>query len=162
MPTSEIGAKISLPQARGERGFTLVELMVAITIIALLASVVVLNLPDPRGRLIDGAERFAARARAAQTAAIVESRDMALWVSPTGYGFERYAEGAWAPVADPAFEDRAWPEGAAVSVPASETGRTRVVFDATGLNEPLDVSLARDGERIGVAIGADGTIDVGG
>lgn len=136
--------------------------MVVLVIIALVASVVVVTMPDPRGRLIDGAERFAARARAAQTAAIVESRDMALWVSSAGYGFEQRAEGQWIAVAERPFEDRAWPEGAAVAGPASETGRTRIVFDATGLNDPLNISLAREGERITVALGADGTIDVGG
>lgn len=136
--------------------------MVVLVVIALLASTVVLTMPDPRGRLIDDAERFAARARAAQTAAIVESRDIALWVSPAGYGFERYADGQWTAVADQPFTDRVWPEDASVAVPPSGTGRARIVFDATGLNDPLRVTLAREGEEIQVAIGADGTIDVEG
>jgi len=163
MPTSATGTEVPLRRAGGERGFTLVELMVVMVIIALVASAAVMTMPDPRGRLVDGAESFAARARGAQQTAIIESRDMALWVSPAGYGFERFADGAWAPVTEPPFEDRAWPEGTeAVAAPRSESGRTRIVFDSTGLNEPLNVTLAREGDRIGVAIGADGTIRVGG
>lgn len=147
---------------RGECGFSLVELVVAMMIIGLLASAVVLTMPDPQGRLVDAGEAFAARARAAQEAAIVESRDMAMWVSPAGYGFERYEEGGWVAVAREPFEDRSWPENAEASVIRQSDERTRIIFDATGLNDPLDLTLARDGETISVAIGADGTIRVDG
>ena len=161
MPTSVTGTKRGTTHT-GESGFSLVELMVALVIIGLLASAVVLTMPDPRGRLVDEGEAFAARAKAAQEAAIVESRDMAMWISPEGYGFERYGDGIWAPVAASPFQDRDWPEGVTASFAATADERTRVIFDATGLNDPLDLTLQRDAEQIRVAIGADGTIRVEG
>ncbi|WP_235973865.1 prepilin-type N-terminal cleavage/methylation domain-containing protein [Parasphingopyxis marina] len=145
-----------------EAGFTLTELMVVLVIIGLLASTVVLTMPDPRGRLVDEGEAFAARARAAQEAAVAEMRDTALWVSPAGYGFERHDGERWAAMERPPFQDRQWPEGTQVTVAQQDGERTRAIFDATGLTDPLDLTLARDGQQIGVTIGADGTIRVQG
>jgi general secretion pathway protein H len=89
-------------------------------------------------------------------------RDTALWVSPAGYGFERYDGERWTPLGRPPFQDRQWPEETEVTVAQQDGERTRVVFDATGLNDPLDLTLARDGQQVGVAIRADGTIRVQG
>ncbi|MEO1167982.1 MAG: GspH/FimT family pseudopilin [Pseudomonadota bacterium] len=145
-----------------ETGFTLTELMVVLVILGILASAIVFVMPDPRGRLIDEGEAFAARAHAAQETAIVEMQDVALWVSPAGYGFERYDGEGWTPIGRPPFQDRQWPEGIAVTVAQPDGDRTRIVFDATGLNGPLDVTLARDENSVSIAIGADGTIRVDG
>lgn len=145
-----------------ERGFTLVELMVVLVVIGIIASAVVFVMPDPRERLIDAGEAFAARARAAQETAIVEMADTALWVSPAGYGFERHVGGEWTPIGRQPFQDRQWPEGATVEIAQQAEERTRVIFDATGLNGPLDVTLTREEEAVRVAIGADGTIRVDG
>ena len=136
--------------------------MVVLVILGILASAIVFVMPDPRGRLIDEGEAFAARAHAAQEAAIVEMQDVALWVSPAGYGFERYDGEGWTPIGRPPFQDRQWPEDVAVTVAPQDGDRTRVVFDATGLNGPLDVTLARDETSVSIAIGADGTIRVDG
>ncbi len=147
---------------RGEDGFTLTELMVVLVILGLLSSVVVINMPDPRGQLVDEAESFAARARAAQETAVSEARDMALWVSPAGYGFERYREEQWLAVGQPPFQDRQWPVDTVATVAQQSDERTRIVFDATGLNGPLDVTLTRDEQQVQVSIGGDGTINVEG
>ncbi|WP_380877386.1 type II secretion system protein GspH [Sphingomonas sp. DBB INV C78] len=141
-----------------EHGFTLVELMVVIAIIALLTGAVVLAMPDPRGDLRTEAERFAARARAAQDAAVIEAREMALWVSTDGYGFEQRDRRGWRPLNEKPFEDRDWESGQAI---VGDVGRARVIFDTTGFSEPLDVTLVRDSARITVHIEGDGTINVG-
>ncbi|WP_299328441.1 GspH/FimT family pseudopilin [Parasphingopyxis sp.] len=149
-------------QRSEEQGFTLTELMVVLVILGILASTIVFVMPDPRGRLIDEGEAFAARAHAAQEAAIVEMRDTALWVSPAGYGFERHDGETWMPIGRPPFQDRQWPEGTAVTVAQQDGERARIIFDATGLNGPLDVTLARDENSVSIVIGADGTIRVDG
>lgn len=146
----------------GERGFTLTELMVVLMIIAILSSAVLFVVPDSRGGLIDEGEAFAARAHAAQEAAIVEMQDTALWVSRAGYGFERFDGEAWEAMSRPPFQDREWIADTVVAIAQEDGERTRIIFDATGSNGPLDLTLARDAHSVHIAIGADGTIQVDG
>src|SRR3546814_212063 len=76
-----------------QSGFTLVELMVVVAIIGFVSAAVVLAMPDPRGRVIDDADRFAARVAAARDEAVITARPMGVWVSPSGYGFLRREAG---------------------------------------------------------------------
>ena len=69
MPTSATGnneSGFTFLRRSAESGFTLIELMVVMTIIGLTSAVVIFAIPDPRGRVIDEAERFAARTLAAR------------------------------------------------------------------------------------------------
>ncbi len=78
-----------------EHGFTLIELMVVMLVIALAATAAVLAMPDLHGRVIDEAARFALRVRAARDGAIVDARLVSVWVTPGGYGFDRWESGRW-------------------------------------------------------------------
>ncbi|MDO7841258.1 GspH/FimT family pseudopilin [Sphingomonas immobilis] len=157
MPISAVGNK--RPR---ESGFTLVELMVVITIIGLASAVVVLAMPDPRGRLSDDAARFAVRTKAARDLAIVQARPVSVWVTPAGYGFEARAGGRWQAVSDKPFEVAKWSDGTQAAIGGIE-GRERVVFDETGVaDHAIDLRLSRDGEARDVRIGADGSVVVGG
>src|SRR3546814_18930223 len=77
------------PQSR----FTLVELMVVVAIIGFVSAAVVLAMPDPRGRVIGDADRFAARVAAARDEAVITAPPMGEAGSPPGYGFIRRAAG---------------------------------------------------------------------
>ena len=160
MPISAAGNSRSRPS---ERGFTLVELMIVVTIIALASAAVVLALPDPRGRLIDDAEKFAARARAAHDSAIIEGRSVSIWVSSEGYGFDRRSAGAWQPISEKPLRVARWAVDVRPVI-ASAQGRDRVIFDSTGLaNAPMDVQLRRGGDVAAtVRIGADGSVKIDG
>jgi general secretion pathway protein H len=132
---------------------------VVITLIGLASAVALLAVPDSRGRLIDEAERFAARARAARDQAIVGAAPVSVWVTGGGYGFDARVNGAWVPVADKPLRVERWREGTRAAMPTA--GRERVTFDPTGAaDRPLDLGLSRDGARAGVLVAADGSIRV--
>src|SRR5690606_17350002 len=94
-----------------QQGFTLIELMVVLTIIGFISAAVVLAMPDPRGRVIEDADRFAARVAAARDEAIVTSRPMGVWVSASGYGFQRRAGAQWVTMEDKPFATANWKAG---------------------------------------------------
>lgn len=143
-------------------GFTLVELLVVITILALASAAVALALPDPRGRLIDEATRFAARTRAAHDSAIIEGRSISVWIAPDGYGFDRRGKGGWTAISDKPLRVSHWGAGVRAVLPGPEP-RSRLIFDSTGLaNQPLDIRLRRDAESVVVSIGANGVVVVNG
>jgi general secretion pathway protein H len=139
-------------------GFTLVELLIVLTIIGLMSAAVVIAMPDPRGSLTAEAERFAARAKAAQDRAVIDSRAMAIRVTGAGYGFDRRSKGEWEALNAKPFADYRWGEGVQAVVGGS--GAARIVFDSTGMAEPATVTLEREGEQVAVTVAQDGKIDV--
>ena len=163
MPMSATGSNVGRSGYRrrsGELGFTLVELMVVIAIIGAMAAGVVLAMPDPRGRLSDEAERFAARTVAARDLAILEGRSVALRVTARGYAFDRREGGGWVPLSDRSFRAQPWSDGTSALV--GQGGTLRTVFDATGQpSAPGGTVLVRDREQIRVTIAADGGVRVG-
>jgi general secretion pathway protein H len=138
---------------KAERGFTLVELMVVIVVIGLIAGVAVLAIPEPGGGLGAEAERFAARAKAAQEAAVINSRATSLRVDASGYAIARNESGAWKEVAQ-----HPWVAGTQPDFGTGAAGRT--MFDATGIADPLEVTLRRGEQRVQIVIGGDGEIQV--
>jgi general secretion pathway protein H len=144
-----------------EYGFTLLELMVVLTIIGFISAAVVLAIPDPRGRVIEDADRFAARVAAARDEALVTARPMGLWVSASGYGFQRREGGRWTPLEDKPFANANWKSGTRALV--GKDGQQQIAFDGTGLpTDPLSVTLAREGERVSVSVDMAGKVMVGG
>lgn len=144
-----------------DNGFTLIELMVVLTIIGFFSAAVVMAIPDPRGRVIDDADRFAARVAAARDEAVVTATPMGLWVSASGYGFQRRAGGQWTSLDEKPFATANWQAGTRALV--GKDGRQQIAFDSTGLpTDPLTVMLAREGERISVSVDMAGKVMVGG
>lgn len=145
-----------------EHGFTIIELMIVVTIIALASALVALAWPDPRARLQDDAARFAARVRAAHDMAMIEGRSVSLWVSAGGYGFDRRDRGGWQPMAEKPFRVERWQNGVRPVITAAE-GRERIIFDSTGFaNVPLNLDLRRGDAHTRVRIDNDGSVRVDG
>lgn len=138
---------------RGGAGFTLVEMMVVLVIVGLLAAAAVLAMPEPGGALRVEAETFAARAKAAQETALVESRATALQVGPGGYALARSRGGSWQEIGR-----FAWQEGTQPDLAVGQELRT--VFDATGSADPLELTLRRDERRVRIEISGDGEIQI--
>jgi type II secretion system protein H len=163
MPISVTGNKQDgfTPHRRSaENGFTLVELMVVIAIIGIATSAVVLTMPASGASVRGEAEAFAARAIAARDNAIIQSRDMSVWVTADGYGASRRQRGAWQQIANRPFQSERWKSGTTAMVDA--TGTQRAIFDTTGaVVTPVTFTLVRNSGHATVTISGDGAIRVG-
>lgn len=126
-----------------ETGFTLVELMIVLVILGLMASIVVLSFPDGSNDLEQDAQKFAARTAALRDNAILQSRPMAVQVTPSGYSFLERRKGAWSVMEDKPFRSTNWSNG--VTAEVGETGPLLISFESTGL--PSDRAEVRLGYK---------------
>ncbi|WP_374467846.1 GspH/FimT family pseudopilin [Phenylobacterium sp.] len=154
-PTSATGPS----RAPAERGFTLVEVMVALLVMALLTSAVLLTVPDPGPRLADEAERLAGRLAHAREAALTANRPVEMVIDAEGYAFREQRRGVWVPLDDGPFARKAWPEGLQVAVESAE-GRSAVRFDSTGGADPATVRLANRRGAVRLSVDAQGEVRV--
>lgn len=145
--------------SQGERGFTLIELMVVIFIIGIASTAVVMTVRSPDRGVRDEAERFAARVAALRDNAILQSRSMAVTVRPSGYGFETRSNGTWVPLSEAPFATTDWQRG--TSVQTSGARQMRVAFDSTGLpSSAANFAIKHDNVRVTLSLAANGDIRV--
>jgi general secretion pathway protein H len=146
-------------------GFTLIEILVVVLVLALASGAVVLTMGSGRGPARDVAQ-LASRIAAARETAITSSRPIGLWVSRSGYGFEVYSRGRWRPLQSKEFADRDWPQGTQVAASGlasaggmNSPGQARISFDNLGLPEaPLSVRISRGGRSAGVDVSGNGDV----
>jgi general secretion pathway protein H len=140
------------------RGFTLVEVLVVVVIIALLVSLVAVQLwPDARQSLREEGARLALLLAHARDEAIATGAPLAWQRTEAGYRFlERGPERTWQPTdRDASLRARALPTG--VSVVAIETpatangGNPTIVLSPTGIADPFRITLALGEHRVRVA-----------
>ena len=149
-------------------GFTLIELMVVLFIIGLVEGEVVLALPGDSAALSEDADRFAARVVAARDEAVVSARPIAVWIAPSGYGFDARQDRAWVPLDARTLPSQDWKPGTIARIEGDtdegeqkpeDQGRARFWFDATGLpNRSVTVVLARGSNSDRVVISATGEV----
>jgi general secretion pathway protein H len=122
----------NIPMAKQKSaGFTLVEMMVVLLIVGLMASIVVFSFPSGSSALEEDAQRFAARTAALRDNAILQSRPMAVQVTPSGYSFLERRKGSWSVIEDKPFVSTDWSSG--VRAATGETGPMMISFESTGL-----------------------------
>ncbi|MBB6427299.1 GspH/FimT family pseudopilin [Sphingopyxis sp. JAI128] len=154
-----IFAATAKAQARPRpNGFTLVELMVVLAIMALAATAVVLTIPGEERTVRSEADRLAARLAAARDVAVIEGRSVTVNFAPSGYGFERRISGAWQPLPGRAFERRNWPGDVHFSA-GNGQGAARILFDRVGVSPtPQVIILAGGDAREVVRVSATGEV----
>ena len=142
-----------------KNGFTLVELLVTLSVMALLASAVTLTMGGGGSKVGSEAARFASRVAATRDQAILGGTAMGIWVSPSGYGFERFEAGGWQPWEARPLVQRDWAKGIVPSL--GESSAQRIRFDPVGLpSEPSAVTLAGDDRSVRVTVDATGEVSV--
>jgi general secretion pathway protein H len=146
---------------RGQGGFTLVELMIVLAIMALAATAVVLTIPGEERTVRSEADRLAARLAAARDIAVIEGRSVAVNFAPSGYGFERRISGEWQPLPGRAFEQRNWP-GDVRFAAGDGQGAARILFDRVGISPTPQAVVLTGGEaREIVRVSATGEVSRG-
>jgi general secretion pathway protein H len=151
------------PGANGftPNGFTLVELMVVLAIMALAATAVVLTIPGEERGVRSEADRLAARLAGARDVAVIEGRSVAVNFAPSGYGFERRIAGEWQPLPGRAFGQRGWPDGIRFAAGDGQAA-TRILFDRVGTSPTPQVVVLSGGDaREIVRVSATGEISRG-
>lgn len=101
-------------------GFTLIEVLATLGIVALVASTVLLMSPGADSRLRASLERMAARIDLAGDQSVLMNRQLAFVATRDGYHFERLDENGWRRLETiPALGFQPWPGGDA---PACDAG----------------------------------------
>lgn len=149
-------------------GFTLVEMMVVLLVLALAGGAVMLVARSGGASVSQDAARLASRIAAARETAITGARPVSLWVSPSGYGFDVHAGGKWQPQPRGALAPIDWAEGTTASTSGIggagarlSGGPARLTFDNLGLPEgPMTVTLERDDRTARVEVASNGNVAV--
>jgi general secretion pathway protein H len=142
-------------------GFTLVELMVVIALMAVAAGVVALTVGSHGSGATDTATRFASRLAAARDQAILSGRPISAWATASGYGFDQLRGGHWERLTTKPFDGADWGHGMAVSFVGADGARARVRFDSLGMaDRPMALRLSQDGRTADVRVAANGDVTV--
>ncbi len=148
-----------IDQPTAQRGFSLVELMVVLMLIGIAATAVVLTIRPGGNDARAQATRLAVRTAALRDRAVIEGRAFGLWVTASGYGFERRVSGNWQPIDEGRLSRQDWQPGSAVTVDGTSHGR--LSFDRIGLpDRAMRIELAAGGDRASVIIDAAGDVAV--
>jgi general secretion pathway protein H len=134
-----------------QQGFTLIEIMVVITIAAIMVGAVVLAFPDSSNdRLKEQGGRFSALISLAQDEAILQSQDLAVAINSSGYSFYRREDSAWVAYSDKPFVARVIDggiqaevilEGLSIKLPTLEKAKPQIVIYTNGEMTPFSYNL---------------------
>ena len=168
MPISAPGANSGHAMKPGQRGFTLIEIMVVMVILAIMMTLVSVNFSQDNGRVLnDEASRLATLLEHAQNEAMITGKPVA-WSGTTGkYQFWQLgSDKKWdKPSGDETLRERTFPiaiEFAEIKVAGTpiKLGE-RLIFLAGGLNQPFDITLRYDEKLLTIHGGATGRVSVG-
>lgn len=163
-------------RAQAEAGFSLLEVLVAITIVSLMAATVVLSIGVGRSPLRAETETLVLSLHHAHDQAIATGlpTGLALGADGESYAFLFYLDGRWWPVQgqptlshhDLAERVRIGVQDRPVWLDESEPEEAMLLplfwFDPAGLNEPFELWLDHRGDRVFISRSSQGDIRVRG
>jgi general secretion pathway protein H len=140
---------------RGQRGFTLIEMMVVLLIVGILMGVVALApTRNHRSDLAEEAQRLATMLESAGDEAQIRSASIAWEPVDGGYKFFQRAEnGSWQPIADDVLAPHRWGTnvtGVSIHFTGGGDATPRVVFGDESVSVPVTVTLASGATRLNV------------
>lgn len=132
------------------RGFTLVELMVALVVLGLAGATVAMTLPQ-RDPALSQAERFATGLARAREEALLGMHAVDVTVSAEGYGYARERLEGWEPLRHAPFGNVTWETGVEPRLPR-DVAQLAFRFEPSGLASggPLVLESPRGVVRVTV------------
>lgn len=138
----------SLAGACHQRGFTLVEMMVALLIAAILAGSLMLAVPDRSRSLRFEADRLARLMAIAREEALLRGAPVRFESNSERYRFVVWLDRAWWPLTDdPALRERVWIAPTELLLERAD-GQRVIEFGREHVDVPFRLTLARDGARV--------------
>lgn len=136
-----------------QAGFSLIEIMVALTIMALATGVVVMTVGAPGGGLSVQTDRLIAGLEAARDRALSANRHVSVEITPAGFRTITHSL-----IAGPALAPlEAWPDGLSVSSPQTDLP-LMIRFDPVGLAEGGVIELSQGKAGDGVIVEPSGRV----
>lgn len=157
----QTSAKPNSPST-SEAGFTLIEVMTALLIASMLAGAVLLLWPGESMIVRSTAEKLAARLTTAADESVLANRQIAVFVTTQGYGFERREADGWRRLdGNSALAFEAWPASASAEIEkpaATERADGRIAFlDPLGGATPMRIVIGNTVKWI-VEIDGEGAV----
>lgn len=163
-------------------GFTLIEVLVTLFVLAVVAGIVVIRLgDDDRQEVVDReATRIATLMEMARERATLENEEWGFTLSPETYGFLRLDQDddRWVPLSERPFEERELPDAVTLRITLADRGRidgqdtlvlTRdrsgprpvLLLLSSGEMTPFSLRLVAAGEAEDRVVSSDGFAAVG-
>lgn len=153
----------------GQAGFSLIEVITAMAIVAIAASVVVISLPPPQSAGAKEAGEFARRLAWASDAAVLNGDMTGVRLNDEGFEILRYEDGAWRLLSAPEAVGTFEPETAVFlqsdyfveERAVADLGSTPYLrFDPTGAGSAFTVRLERPDGVFLIAGDANGELSL--
>ena len=144
---------------RRAAGFSLIELLVVLVLLALASAAVVLSVP-PADPLREPVQRLAARLAHAQDQAVLRNQGLRVLLDGDGYRFEHRQQGQWQPSSDPALAAQTWPAPTTLVFAGQASEQLQLTLDPAGNTLPGLLELHSGQQHWQLQLHADGSIDV--